>query len=396
MDRIVGTIARGIRTPIIKEGADLPNIVVDSILKAVKNDGFSIRNRDVIGITEAVVGIANGDYVMVDEVAADIKEKFPSGELAVMFPILSRNRFSLILKGIARGAKKVFVFLSYPADEVGNHLFSDEELYIHKINPWNDVMSEERYMELFRDKKHIFTGINYVQYYKELIEAENCEVEFVFANNPREVLSYTKNVLICSIHTRHSVKRILEEDKTCVVYGLDHVLSQPNNNRPYNSKYGLLGSNKSTEERLKLFPTNGIEIVNQVQEKIKESTGKEVEVMIYGDGAFKDPVGKIWELADPVVSPAYTSGLKGVPNEIKLKYISDNKYADLQGEQLKEALKKEIINKELDLKGKMESQGTTPRQLTDLIGSLCDLISGSGDKGTPVVLVQGYFDSYAD
>lgn len=396
MERKVGTCARGIRTPIIKEGDNLPNIVVNSILEATKIESFSIRNRDVIGITEAVVAIANGDYVMVDDIAMDIKEKFPNGELAVVFPILSRNRFSLILKGIARGAKKVFMFLSYPADEVGNHLFSEEELYIHKINPWSDVISEERYIELFGDKNHIFTGVNYVQYYKELIEKENCQVEFIFANNPKEILNYTKNVLVSSIHTRNNIKRTLKEDKTCIVYGLDDVLSKSNNNHRYNSEYGVLGSNKSTEERIKLFPSNGMEVVNQVKQKMKELTGKEVEVLIYGDGAFKDPVGKIWELADPVVSPAYTEGLIGTPNEIKLKYISDNKYANLRGEQLNEALKKEIMNKEVNLKGKMESQGTTPRQLTDLIGSLCDLVSGSGDKGTPVVLIQGYFDNYAD
>lgn len=396
MERKIGTRAMGIRTPIIKEGDDLPSIVVNSILEASKTEGFSIKDQDIIGITEAVVAISNGDYVTVDDIATDIKEKFPNGELAVVFPILSRNRFSLILKGIARGTRKIYMLLSYPADEVGNHLFSAEDLYFHKINPWSDVLTEKRYMELFGDKKHIFTSVNYVQFYKELIEKENCQVEFIFANNPREILNYTKNVLVSSIHTRNEVKKALEENGAVIVYGLDDILSRPSNYHRHNSEYGLLGSNKSTEERLKLFPTNGVEVVNQVQQKMKELTGKDVEVLIYGDGAFKDPVGKIWELADPVVSPAYTKGLEGTPNEIKLKYISDNKYANLRGEKLNEAMKKEIMNKKNDLKGKMESQGTTPRRLTDLIGSLCDLVSGSGDKGTPVILIQGYFDNYAD
>jgi hypothetical protein len=396
MERRVGTVVRGIRTPIIKEGDDLSNIVVDAILEAAKCENFTIRDRDIIAVTEAVVGISAGNYASVDDIATDIKKKFPDGEIGVVFPILSRNRFSMCLKGIARGAKKIIMMLSYPADEVGNHLFEIDELDIYNINPWIDVLSEERYLQLFGDKTHFFTGVNYVKYYKELIEKESCEVTFVFANKAEVILDYTKNILTCDIHTRNRTKSILKTAGVDIVYALDDILNEENSNHGYNPRYGLLGSNKATEEKIKLFPINGMEIIMEIQTKIKESIGKHVEVMVYGDGAFKDPVGKIWELADPTVSPAYTDGLEGTPNEIKLKYISDNKFAHLSGNDLMESIKNEIKQKGTDLKGKMETQGTTPRRLTDLIGSLCDLTSGSGDKGTPVVLVQGYFDNYAD
>lgn len=396
MKRRVGTIVRGIRTPIIKQGDNLADIVVSSILEAAKEENFLLGNRDVIAITESVVGMADGDYVTVDDIANDIKKKFPDGEIGVVFPILSRNRFALCLKGMARGTKKIFMLLSYPADEVGNHLFTEDDLDKHHINPWSDIISEEKYDQLFGQNTHIFTGINYVDLYRSIIEAENCQVTFIFANNPRVILDYTKNIIVSSIHSRQRIKRILKGNNANNVYGLDDILNKPTKKHAYNCDYGLLGSNKATEEKLKLFPTNGNKLVHTVQKKIHEITGKKVEVMVYGDGAFKDPVGGIWELADPVVSSAYTSGLEGVPNEIKLKYMADNKYANLTGEQLQQAIKKEIITKESNLKGQMETQGTTPRRLTDLIGSLCDLTSGSGDKGTPVVLVQGYFDNYAD
>lgn len=396
MKRRVGTIVRGIRTPIIKQGDNLADIVVSSVLEAAKEENFLLGNRDVIAITESVVGMADGDYVTVDDIANDIKKKFPDGEIGVVFPILSRNRFALCLKGMARGTKKIFMLLSYPADEVGNHLFTEDDLDKHHINPWSDIISEEKYDQLFGQNTHIFTGINYVDLYRSIIEAENCQVTFIFANNPRVILDYTKNIIVSSIHSRQRIKRILKGNNANNVYGLDDILNKPTKKHAYNCDYGLLGSNKATEEKLKLFPTNGNKLVHTVQKKIHEITGKKVEVMVYGDGAFKDPVGGIWELADPVVSPAYTSGLEGVPNEIKLKYMADNKYANLTGKQLQQAIKKEIITKESNLKGQMETQGTTPRRLTDLIGSLCDLTSGSGDKGTPVVLVQGYFDNYAD
>ncbi|MDD4035757.1 MAG: coenzyme F420-0:L-glutamate ligase [Bacilli bacterium] len=396
MERRIGTVVRGIRTPIIKEQDNLANIVVESVLKASKSENFQLRNNDIIGITEAVVGIAEGNFATVDDIANDVKKKFPEGEIGIVFPILSRNRFSMCLKGIARGAKKLIIMLSYPADEVGNHLFDDTQLDINNINPWSDILSEEKYKELFGNEKHIYTGINYVDYYKEIAESEGCEVSFVFANNPIVILNYTKNVLTCDIHTRERTKRILKDKGAFMVYGLDDILNEATDKHGYNTEYGLLGSNKSTEERLKLFPTSGNQLITDIQTKIKELTGKTVEVMIYGDGAFKDPVGKIWELADPVVSPAYTKGLEGTPNELKLKYIADNKYNNLSGKELQEAIKSEISVKKEDLKGKNEALGTTPRRITDLIGSLCDLTSGSGDKGTPVVLIQGYFDNYAD
>lgn len=393
--RNVGTVVRGIRTPIIKEHDDLASIVVNSLLEASESENFSFRDKDVVAITEAVVGISEGNYVTVDDIAEDLVNKFPSKNIGVVFPILSRNRFSMILKGIARGMDKITMLLSFPADEVGNGILDENKLDNSRFN-LGDIITENEYEEVFGDFIHPFTGINMVHFYRDLVKKENCEIEFVFANDPRAILNYTKDVLNCDIHTRERTKKILKESGADTVYGLYEVLSSPINGSGFNPNYGLLGSNKSTEERLKLFPKTGNELVLKIQSMLKERTGKNIEVMVYGDGAFKDPVGKIWELADPVVSPAYTSGLAGTPNEIKLKYVSDNKFADLRGEELKEAIKEEIRNKEKDLKGQMITQGTTPRRITDLIGSLCDLTSGSGDKGTPVVFVQGYFDNLAD
>lgn len=393
--RDLGTVVRGIRTPIIKENDDLGSIVVDSIIKASKNNNFEFNDKDIIAITEAVVGISEGNYVTVDTVTEDIKNKFNNPEsLGIVFPILSRNRFSIILKAIARSTKKLYVLLSFPADEVGNGILDEEKLYNSKYNK-ESIITEEEYRETFDDWIHPFTGINMIDFYKELIENEGCEAHFILSNNATDILKYTNNVLSCDIHTRYQTKRLLEENNA-KVYGLYEIMSSPINGSGYNEKYGMLGSNKSTEERLKLFPRTGQQLVERIQKELKEKTGKTIEVMVYGDGAFKDPVGHIWELADPVVSPAYTSGLEGTPNEIKLKFVSDNKYADLHGDELKEAIKNEIKNKDKDLKGKMITQGTTPRRLTDLIGSLCDLTSGSGDKGTPVVFIQGYFDNLAD
>lgn len=393
-NRFIGTVVRGIRTPIIKEGDNLADIVVESLLNASEGEGFTFHDRDVVAITEAVVGISEGNYASVDDIATVVKEKYPSGKLGLVFPILSRNRFSMILKGIARGIENLTILLSFPSDEVGNGIM-DETLLENSKYHLGSVISENEYKEYFGSWYHPFTGINMVDFYRELVEQENCNVQFVFANNPTEIINYTNDVLSCDIHTRKHTKKVLKE-AGANVYGLDEILNEPVNESGYNPLYGLLGSNKSTEERLKLFPKTGDNLVLEVQEKLLKKTGKKIEVMVYGDGAFKDPVGHIWELADPVVSPAYTSGLEGTPNELKLKYISDNKYANLKGEDLREAVKKEIRSKTEDLKGTMVSQGTTPRRITDLIGSLCDLTSGSGDKGTPVVLVQGYFDNYAD
>ena len=392
--RTVGTVVRGIRTPIIKENDDLATIVVDSLMNASEKEGFDFRDRDVVAITEAVVGISEGNYVTVDDIATDMKNKFPSGNIGVVFPILSRNRFSMILKGIARGMDKITMLLSFPADEVGNGILDEDVLDNSKYN-LSSIISEDEYKETFGSWIHPFTGINMVDFYRDLAKSENCEVEFVFSNDPKAILNYTKDVLTCDIHTRLRTKKILTEAGANTIYGLYEVMNAPINGSGFNPKYGLLGSNKSTEERLKLFPKTGDKLVVEIQNRLKELTGRTIEVMVYGDGAFKDPVGHIWELADPVVSPAYTSGLEGTPNEIKLKYVSDNKFANLRGEELKEAIKEEIRNKEKDLKGSMLSQGTTPRRLTDLIGSLCDLTSGSGDKGTPVVFIQGYFDNLA-
>jgi len=392
--RNVGTVVRGIRTPIIKENDDLARIVVDSLMNAKESEGFEFRDRDIVAITEAVVGISEGNYITVDDIAKDLQDKFPSKKIGVVFPILSRNRFSLILKGIARGMDKITMLLSFPADEVGNGILDEDLLDKSKYN-LSSVISEDQYKETFGSWIHPFTGINMVDFYRELAQSENCEIEFVFANDPKEILNYTKDVLTCDIHTRLRTKKLLEE-AGAHVFGLFEVMNKPIGDSGFNPSYGLLGSNKSTEERLKLFPKTGDTLVADIQNRLKQKTGKTIEVMVYGDGAFKDPVGHIWELADPVVSPAFTKGLNGTPNEIKLKYVSDNKFADLRGDELKEAIKGEIRNKAADLKGQMVTQGTTPRRITDLVGSLCDLTSGSGDKGTPVIFIQGYFDNLAD
>ncbi|MDY3948199.1 MAG: coenzyme F420-0:L-glutamate ligase [Bacilli bacterium] len=392
--RMVGTTSRGIRTPIIKEGDNLANIVVDSVIKASKNEEFKIHDKDIICVTEAVVGISEGNYCTVDDIANDIRDKYVNGEVGVVYPILSRNRFSLILKGIARGAKKIVMLLSFPSDEVGNGILDENRLSSSPFN-LSSIITENDYNEYFGDFIHPFTGINMVSFYRDLVKSEDCEIEFVFSNNPLDILKYTPYVLNCDIHTREHTKELFSKTGA-LCYSLTDIMNKSNNGSGYNPKYGLLGSNKSTEERLKLFPKDGEKLILDIQKKMKELTGKDLEVMVYGDGAFKDPVGHIWELADPVVSPFYTSGLEGTPNEIKLKYVSDNKLADLRGEDLIDAMKKEIRSKDNNLVGKMVTQGTTPRRITDLVGSLADLTSGSGDKGTPVVLIQGYFDNYAN
>lgn len=392
--RLVGTTVRGIRTPIIKEGDNLAEIVTESVINASKEEGFNLKDKDIIAVTEAVVGISEGNYVTVDDIVKDLESKYPDKEVGIVFPILSRNRFSLILKAIARAMNKITILLSFPSDEVGNGIMDEDTLSSSLFN-LGSIITEKDYNEHFKDFIHPFTGINMVDYYRNLVQSENCEVTFVFSNNPLDILIYTNNVLTCDIHTRVKTKEALAK-ANANVYSLTDVMNKPINNSGFNPTYGLLGSNKSTEERLKLFPKTGDVLVQKIKEMILKETGKNVEVMVYGDGAFKDPVGKIWELADPVVSPAYTKGLEGTPNEIKLKYISDNKYANLKGEELKEAIKKEIKEKQNNLKGQNISLGTTPRRITDLVGSLCDLTSGSGDKGTPVVLVSGYFDNLAD
>ena len=394
MSRMVGTVSRGIRAPIIRSGDDLVEIVSESVLEAAKCDGFEVRDHDIIAMTEAIVARAQGNYASTDDIAADVRAKFPAGTVGVIFPILSRNRFSICLKGIAKGVKKVVLMLSYPSDEVGNHLVSLDMLDEKGINPYSDVLDIKRYRELFGYEKHRFTGVDYVEFYEKLVRECGADFEVVFANDPRAILSYTKDVINCDIHTRARTKRILKAAGANTVYGLDEILSAPVNGSGYNAEYGLLGSNKSTEDQVKLFPRDCQPLVEAIQKKVYEATGKQVEVMVYGDGAFKDPIGKIWELADPVVSPAYTAGLEGTPNELKLKYLADNDFADLSGDALKEAIKSRITQKDADLVGKMDSEGTTPRRLTDLIGSLCDLTSGSGDKGTPIVFIQGYFDNY--
>ena len=396
MERLIGTVSRGVRAPIVREGDNIVEIVADSILKAQANGDFTIGDRDVIAVTEAVVARTQGNYAEVEQIAADVKAKFGDSTVGVIFPILSRNRFAICLRGIAMGAKKIVLMLSYPSDEVGNHLISLDMLDEKGVDPWKDVLSEARYRELFGSVKHPFTGVDYVEYYKELIEDAGCEVEIVLANDCRSILDYTKNVLCCDIHSRERSKRLLRASGAEKVYGLDDILTASVDGSGFNEKYGLLGSNKATEHSVKLFPRDCQTVVDGIQKIIKEKTGKNVEVMIYGDGAFKDPVGKIWELADPVVSPAYTTGLEGQPSEVKLKYLADNEFAHLSGEALKEAISDYIKKKDSDLVGKMVSQGTTPRRLTDLIGSLCDLTSGSGDKGTPIVLIQGYFDNYTE
>ncbi|MDY3797853.1 MAG: coenzyme F420-0:L-glutamate ligase [Bacilli bacterium] len=394
MIRTVGTVVRGIRTPIIKEDTNLADVVVNSIMEAQKEEGFTFHDRDIIAITEAVVGISEGNFIKVDDIAYDIKNKYPDGEVGIVYPILSRNRFSLILKGIARGCKKIYMLLSFPKDEVGNSILDLDTLENSEFD-LGSIISESEYDRVFSSFKHPFTGINMVEFYREVIHNEGCEVEFIFSNQAKDILKYTSNVLTCDIHNRVKTKENIISSGGTNVYGLYEIMTKPINGSGYNPKYGLLGSNKSTEEKLKLFPKTGDKLVIDIQNRMYELTGKKIEVMVYGDGAFKDPVGGIWELADPVVSPAYTSGLEGTPNEIKLKYVSDNKFPDLRGEELAEAIRNEIKSKDDNLVGNMASQGTTPRRFTDLIGSLCDLTSGSGDKGTPVVFIQGYFDNYA-
>lgn len=394
MERTVGTISRGIRAPIIRQGDDLASIVCESVLNAARAENFEIRDRDVVCVTEAVVARAQGNYASVDDIGNDVRAKLGGGHIGVIFPILSRNRFAICLRGIARGASKITLMLSYPSDEVGNHLIDLDKLDESGVNPYSDVLTLERYRELFGENKHTFTGVDYVEYYSSLIREEGAEVEVIFANNPKVILNYTKNVLTCDIHTRARTKRILRAAGANIVCGLDDILTESVNGSGFNA-YGLLGSNKATESTVKLFPRDCDRFVADVQAKMIAATGKQVEVMVYGDGAFKDPVGKIWELADPVVSPAYTAGLAGQPNEVKLKYLADNNFAHLKGEELKKAISEYIRAKGSNLVGSMESQGTTPRRLTDLIGSLCDLTSGSGDKGTPIVFIQGYFDNYA-
>lgn len=396
MTRTVGTVVRGIRTPIIKEGDNLKQIVVDSVLNASKQENFEFNDRDIIAITEAVVGISTGNYATIDDIATDVKNKFNKRHIGLVFPILSRNRFAVCLKAFARAMDKITMLLSYPSDEVGNDILDKNRLEESGINPYSDAISEKEYTEKFGDFKHIFTGVNMVDFYRDVAKEENCEIEFVFSNKPEEILNYTKEVLACDIHTRFQTKEKLRKEGAETVLGMDDILTSSVNGSGYNSKYGLLGSNRATEDKVKLFPEAGEDLVNEIQEELKKITGKTIEVMVYGDGAFKDPVGKIWELADPVVSPFYTKGLEGSPNELKLKYLSDNKYSNLKGEELQAAIRKEIEEKDKNLKGKIETQGTTPRRYTDLIGSLCDLTSGSGDKGTPVVFIQGYFTNYAD
>jgi len=394
-ERKVGTVSRGIRCPIIREGDNLAAIVTESVLEAAKSDGFELRDKDVISLTESIVARAQGNYASIDDIATDVKAKLGGETIGVIFPILSRNRFAICLKGIAKGAKKIVLMLSYPSDEVGNELVSLDKIDEAGINPYSDVLTEQRYRELFGENKHEFTGVDYVQYYGDLIRECGAEVEIIFANQAKTILDYTDKVITCDIHTRARTKRILKAAGAKVVIGLDDILNAPIS-CGYNEKYGLLGSNKSTEDKVKLFPRECKDLVLDIQARILKETGKHVEVMVYGDGAFKDPQGKIWELADPVVSPAFTDGLIGTPNELKLKYLADNDYKDLSGDELKKAISDSIRSKQANLVGNMAAQGTTPRQLTDLIGSLCDLTSGSGDKGTPVVLVQGYFDNYTN
>jgi len=394
MSRMIGTVSMGIRMPIIRQGDDLVEIVSGCILEAMKEDGLAPRDRDIVAMTESIVARTQGNYVSVDNIAQDVRTKFGGGTVGVIFPILSRNRFAICLRGIAKGCKKVVLMLSYPSDEVGNHLIDLDAMDAKGVNPYTDVLSEEKYRELFGYVKHPFTGVDYVEYYADLIRSCGAEVEIVFANDPRAILPYTKNVLNCDIHTRQRTKRILRAAGAEKVFGMDEIMNAPIDGSGYNAKYGLLGSNKATEDTIKLFPINCQDFVEDVQKRLYERTGKLIEVMVYGDGAFKDPQGKIWELADPVVSPGYTSGLSGTPNELKLKYLADNEFAGLSGDELKAAISQKIQEKDSDLKGTMATEGTTPRQLTDLIGSLCDLTSGSGDKGTPFVYIQGYFDNY--
>lgn len=394
MERVVGTVVRGLRCPIINQGDNIEEIVVNSVLKASEVEGFQINDKDIVTVTESVVARAQGNYASIDHIAKDVRSKFGKETIGVIFPILSRNRFAICLRGIAKGAKKIVLMLNYPSDEVGNHLVDLDTLDEKGVNPWTDVLTEKEFRDLFGYQKHPFTGIDYIDYYKCIVEEYGMECEVIFSNQPETILDYTKNVLSCDIHSRFRTKKILKANGGEKIYSLDDILTEPIDGSGYNEAYGLLGSNKSTENTVKLFPRKCQPIVDNIQQMLKEKTGKNVEVMVYGDGAFKDPVGKIWELADPVVSPAYTSGLEGTPNEVKLKYLADNNFADLRGKELQEAINNYINNKAEDLVGSMETQGTTPRKLTDLIGSLSDLTSGSGDKGTPIIYIQGYFDNY--
>lgn len=394
LERVVGTVVRGIRCPIINQGDSIEEITVDSVLKASEIEGFKINDKDIVTLTESIVARAQGNYATIDHIAKDVHAKFGDDTVGVIFPILSRNRFSNCLRGIAKGAKKIVLMLSYPSDEVGNQLVDIDALDEKGINPWTDVLTEKQFRDHFGYIKHTFTGVDYIEYYKSLVEEYGIECDVIFSNSPKTILTYTKSVLTCDVHTRARTKRILKAHGGEKIYGLDNILSASIDGSGFNEDYGLLGSNKSTDEGVKLFPRNCQPVVDKIQQMLQQKTGKNVEVMVYGDGAFKDPVGKIWELADPVVSPAYTPGLDGTPNEVKLKYLADNNFADLRGEELQEAISKFIDNKEDDLVGAMEAQGTTPRKLTDLVGSLSDLTSGSGDKGTPIVFIQGYFDNY--
>lgn len=396
MGRLVGTISRGLRAPIIKQGDDISLFTVDAVLAAAESENIILRDRDIVAITESIVARAQGNYATIDDVATDVKEKYGENTIGLIFPILSRNRFSVCLKGIAKGAKKIVLMFSYPSDEVGNHFIDYDILDEKGVNPWTDILTEAEFTEKFGNPIHEFTGVNYIEYYSQLIKEQGAEVEVIFANNPTAILKYTNCVLNCDIHTRMRTKKLLKKAGAKIVYGMDEILTKSINGSGYNADYGLLGSNKATEDSIKLFPRDCKELVIKIQEMLKERTGKNIEVMVYGDGAFKDPVGKIWELADPVVSPGYTAGLEGTPNEIKLKYLADNDLANLKGDELQKAVAEAIKSKDSDLKGQMITQGTTPRRLTDLIGSLCDLTSGSGDKGTPIILIQGYFDNYID
>ena len=397
MSRMLGTVSMGVRAPIIRQGDDLAQIVTNAILDAIKEDSLIPRDRDIVAMTESIVARSQGNYCSVDDIAADVHTKFGGETVGVIFPILSRNRFSICLRGIAKGCKKVILMLSYPSDEVGNHLIDWDSIDAKNVNPYSDVLTAAQFRELFGEATHPFTGVDYIAYYTQLIRDCGAEAEIILANNPRAILPYTKNVLTCDIHTRERTKRILREAGAEIVYGMDDIMREPVNGSGYNARYGLLGSNKSTEDTIKLFPRECQDLVEDIQQRLLDATGKKMEVMVYGDGAFKDPVGKIWELADPVVSPAYTAGLEGTPNELKLKYLADNAFADLSGDALKAAIKDKIQQKDgSSLVGNMAAQGTTPRRLTDLIGSLCDLTSGSGDKGTPIIYIQGYFDNYTN
>lgn len=395
MDRYVGTVVRGLRAPIISKGDSISDITVETVLKASEAENFSLRDKDIVAITESVVARAQGNYASIDDIANDVRKKFECDTVGLIFPILSRNRFAICLRGIAQAFKKVYLMFSYPSDEVGNSFIDYDMLDAAGINPWKDTLNEGEFRSHFSNTSHIFTGVDYIQYYSQIIKESGAEVEVVFSNNPTSILKYTDYVLTCDIHTRQRSKRLLKAAGAKTVYGLDDILTSSVNGSGYNEDYGLLGSNKSTENTVKLFPRDCTQLAVEIQDKLKNATGKNIEVLVYGDGAFKDPVGKIWELADPVVSPGYTDGLIGTPNELKLKYLADNQFADLTGDELKAAITESILNKSNDLKNSMESQGTTPRRLTDLIGSLCDLTSGSGDKGTPIIYIQGYFDNYS-